>query len=119
MACAKRLAVSGETAKFLAGGEFPIPVASTDKQITIAFKSFGVSTSFKPVVLDAGGGWGDPLERDPQAVARDVREELISVESARRDYGVVLGAGGAPDRESTARLRAAAKAGKAAEGKGL
>lgn len=47
-------ALSGETAKFLAGGEFPIPVASTDKQITIAFKSFGVSTSFKPVVLDAG-----------------------------------------------------------------
>lgn len=47
-------ALSGETAKFLAGGEFPIPVSSTDKQITITFKSFGVSTSFKPVVLDAG-----------------------------------------------------------------
>lgn len=47
-------ALSGETAKFLAGGEFPIPIASTDKQITITFKQFGVSTSFKPVVLDAG-----------------------------------------------------------------
>ncbi len=47
-------ALSGETAKFLAGGEFPIPVASTDKQITITFKQFGVSTAFKPVVLDAG-----------------------------------------------------------------
>ena len=66
-----------------------------------------------------GGGWGDPLERDPLAVAGDVREELISVESARRDYGVVLGAGGAPDQESTARLRAASKAGKAVVGKGL
>jgi pilus assembly protein CpaC len=47
-------ALSGETAKFLAGGEFPIPIASTDKQITITFKQFGVSTSFKPVVLDQG-----------------------------------------------------------------
>ncbi len=47
-------ALSGETAKFLAGGEFPIPVASTDKQVTITFKQFGVSTSFKPVVLDQG-----------------------------------------------------------------
>ncbi|MDX2156827.1 MAG: type II and III secretion system protein family protein [Hyphomicrobiaceae bacterium] len=47
-------ALSGETAKFLAGGEFPIPIASTDKQVTITFKQFGVSTSFKPVVLDQG-----------------------------------------------------------------
>lgn len=47
-------AISGETAKFLAGGEFPIPIASTDKQITITFKQFGVGTSFKPVVLDSG-----------------------------------------------------------------
>ncbi len=47
-------AISGETAKFLAGGEFPIPVAAADKQISITFKRFGVATSFKPVVLDAG-----------------------------------------------------------------
>ena len=47
-------ALSGETAKFLAGGEFPIPIASADRQITITFKTFGVSTSFKPVVLDGG-----------------------------------------------------------------
>jgi N-methylhydantoinase B len=36
------------------------------------------------------GGWGDPLERDPARVLRDVRNELVSVESARDDYGVVL-----------------------------
>ncbi len=47
-------AISGETAKFLAGGEFPIPVAAADKQISITFKRFGVATSFKPVVLGAG-----------------------------------------------------------------
>jgi pilus assembly protein CpaC len=47
-------AISGETAKFLAGGEFPIPVASQDRQITIAWKTFGVNVSFKPVVMTEG-----------------------------------------------------------------
>jgi N-methylhydantoinase B len=37
-----------------------------------------------------GGGWGDPLERDPQSVLSDVLDEYVSVESARRDYGVEL-----------------------------
>jgi N-methylhydantoinase B len=37
-----------------------------------------------------GGGWGDPLERDPQAVLDDVIDEYVSVEGASRDYGVVL-----------------------------
>jgi N-methylhydantoinase B len=37
-----------------------------------------------------GGGWGDPLERDPHAVLDDVIDEYVSVEGARRDYGVVL-----------------------------
>jgi N-methylhydantoinase B len=37
-----------------------------------------------------GGGWGDPLDRDPQAVLDDVLDEYVSVEAATRDYGVVL-----------------------------
>ncbi len=37
-----------------------------------------------------GGGWGNPFERDPQKVLDDVLDEYVSVESARRDYGVVL-----------------------------
>jgi len=37
-----------------------------------------------------GGGWGDPLERDPQKVLDDVLDEYVSVDGARRDYGVVL-----------------------------
>jgi N-methylhydantoinase B len=37
-----------------------------------------------------GGGWGDPLARDPQRVLRDVRDEYVSAEIARRDYGVVV-----------------------------
>jgi N-methylhydantoinase B len=37
-----------------------------------------------------GGGWGDPLDRDQQAVLDDVWDEYVSVEGALRDYGVVL-----------------------------
>jgi N-methylhydantoinase B len=37
-----------------------------------------------------GGGWGDALARDPQAVLDDVLDEYVSMEGARRDYGVVL-----------------------------
>jgi len=37
-----------------------------------------------------GGGWGDPLERDPQKVLEDVLDEYVSIEGGRRDYGVVL-----------------------------
>jgi N-methylhydantoinase B len=36
------------------------------------------------------GGWGDPLEREPWRVLRDVRLELVSLAAARRDYGVVI-----------------------------
>lgn len=37
-----------------------------------------------------GGGWGDPLQRAPQAVLDDVLDEYVSIEAAARDYGVVL-----------------------------
>jgi len=41
-------------------------------------------------VLAGAGGWGDPLERDPAAVLRDVRNELLSPAKALADYGVVI-----------------------------
>jgi N-methylhydantoinase B len=62
-------------------------------------------TDFKPMVgahipvplkteaivrTGGGGGWGDPLERDPEAVRSDVREELVSRDAAFAHYGVVL-----------------------------
>ena len=37
-----------------------------------------------------GGGWGDPRKRDPEAVLRDVDDGVVSMDSARRDYGVLL-----------------------------
>lgn len=44
-------AVSGETANFLAGGEFPITTTSTQGQVNVQFKQFGVSLAFTPYVL--------------------------------------------------------------------
>lgn len=45
------VAMSGEEAEFLAGGEFPIPIQAQDQQISIQFKEFGVSVKFLPKVL--------------------------------------------------------------------
>ena len=47
-------AISGETAKFHAGGEFPIPVSSEDNKISVEWKKFGVLLNFTPVVLSEG-----------------------------------------------------------------
>jgi len=48
------VAMSGETASFLAGGEFPVPVPGELGQIGIQFRQFGVGLSFTPTVLDDG-----------------------------------------------------------------
>ena len=52
-----------------------------------------------------GGGWGDPARRAPERVARDVRQGLVSVEAARRDYAVVVDAHGHIDAAATTALR--------------
>jgi len=58
-----------------------------------------------------GGGWGDPLDRDPEAVRDDVLDEFVSIGVAERDYGVVFTGSVdeydlAVDAEATRRLRA-------------
>jgi N-methylhydantoinase B len=55
-----------------------------------------------------GGGFGDPLAREPERVARDMRLGYIGRETARRDYGVVLRGDGSLDAEATAKARAGA-----------
>jgi pilus assembly protein CpaC len=53
------VATNGQTASFLAGGEFPVPIAGSSSStngvptITVEFKSFGVSLAFTPTILDA------------------------------------------------------------------
>ena len=70
----------------------------------------------RPVPIDSeviirtggGGGWGDPFEREPEAVLGDVREGLVSVEKARADYGVAVDAQATRvDEAATRALRAA------------
>jgi N-methylhydantoinase B len=51
-----------------------------------------------------GGGWGDPLERDPQLVLADVLNEFFTPEEVERDYGVVID-GRAVDLDATEELR--------------
>jgi len=52
-----------------------------------------------------GGGWGDPLEREPAAVAYDVLEEKVGPQAARELYGVVLAPDGAVDLLATEEAR--------------
>jgi N-methylhydantoinase B len=83
-----------------------------------------VETAVSSVLLDTGdrldykfgggGGWGDPLLRDPQAVLDDVWDEYVSVEAAKRDYGVIITGSLedmtlALDEEATAKERASRK----------
>jgi pilus assembly protein CpaC len=48
------VALSGQTASFLAGGEFPIPVSQVNGAISVEFKQFGVKLDFTPTVLGEG-----------------------------------------------------------------
>jgi N-methylhydantoinase B len=41
-------------------------------------------------VTNGGGGWGDPLDRDPERVRRDVRDGYVTIAGAERDFGVVV-----------------------------
>src|SRR5260221_14220092 len=59
------------------------------------------------VIWSAAGGFGDPLERDPEKVRDDVIEQRsVSAEAAREIYGVVITSAGHVDAPATANLRA-------------
>lgn len=60
-----------------------------------------------------GGGWGDPMDRDPNLVRADVRNEIVSQKSALEDYGVVLeGEDFTINRKKTEQYRQKHKGGK-------
>jgi N-methylhydantoinase B len=61
--------------------EIPIP-----SKITTQIKQGDRFVTITP----GGGGWGDPLERDPEKVRHDVQEGLISIEGAADKYGVII-----------------------------
>ncbi len=65
-------------------------------------------------VMTGGGGYGNPLEREPERVLADVRDGKVSLDSARRDYGVAIDALSLQvNLEETRALRAAAGAARA------
>ncbi|MGQ0676271.1 MAG: hydantoinase B/oxoprolinase family protein, partial [Rhodospirillales bacterium] len=68
------------------------------------------------VVLEiaGGGGYGDPLAREPEKVAADLRAGYVSPGAARRIYGVAL-RGGKPDLRASEKLRAALRLKRAAK----
>jgi N-methylhydantoinase B len=103
----------------IAGGHNGAPdrvvlAAGTDHEVEVAPTVAGYLLDTRErLVYDfgGGGGWGDPFERDPEAVLDDVWDEYVSVEAAARDYGVVItGSLDAMDltidRDATANLRA-------------
>ncbi len=56
---------------------------------------YQVPAETRAVISSAGGGgWGDPLERDPQRVLDDVRDGFVSIDAARSEYGVVVAVNG-------------------------
>ncbi|MGP3698781.1 type II and III secretion system protein family protein [Rhodobacter sp. NSM] len=69
-------ALSGQEAKFLAGGEYPIPVASGDEKIAIEYKPFGVELNFTPVVVD-----GNQINLMINAAVSSI-DNTVSLESA-------------------------------------
>jgi N-methylhydantoinase B len=94
----------------------PDPAAATDEESLQTGKLSGIV--LQPgdgirIVCGGGGGWGDPLERDVDAVRSDVWNELYSPELARDLYGVVIGDEGI-DAQATAALRRELAAARAA-----
>ncbi|MHB8669674.1 MAG: hydantoinase B/oxoprolinase family protein [Acidimicrobiales bacterium] len=62
-------------------------------EIVVAHSCHGVVLEAEESLVyefGGGGGWGDPLDRDPNAVLEDVWDELVSIRGARQDYGVVV-----------------------------
>ena len=79
--------------------KLPLP-----SKLTRMFKKGEVFRHVHP----GGGGWGDPLERDPTLVLRDVRNEFLSAAKAEADYGVVIDTRGwTIDGAATERAQAA------------
>ncbi len=79
-------------------------------ELILEHQTRGVSVLHEGDILAAstngGGGYGDVLERDPEAVVADVRNAVISAETARRVYGVVFDfESGLLDEEGTKRAR--------------
>jgi N-methylhydantoinase B len=95
-----------------AGGRYSISIESEDGTVRTApglVDDVDVPAgSLIRIVTTGGGGWGDPLLREPEDVRLDVWRGVVSAECAERDYGVVFRPGDPPeiDQEATTQRRA-------------
>lgn len=89
--------LSGEEASFLAGGEFPIPVAQSDDTLTVEYKRYGVSLTFTPVLLSGGRislhVAPEVSELAPQAGVELDGLSIPGITTRRADTRVELGSG--------------------------
>jgi N-methylhydantoinase B len=73
------------------GGGRQLQIAGANEWQDINANWVPVPAQSRALIQSAGGGgWGDPLERDPEMVFRDVCDGLVSVAAALDDYGVVI-----------------------------
>ncbi|MCR9175248.1 MAG: hydantoinase B/oxoprolinase family protein [Alphaproteobacteria bacterium] len=88
---------------------FTFETATGDAHPPMASKMVGISLDRGRAVrleTPGGGGYGDPHDRDPDSVARDVRLGFVSAEQARDAYAVICAADGSLDSAATETLRA-------------
>jgi N-methylhydantoinase B len=89
-------------------GDFLLRLPGESQFKSVAGSHYPVPSHAEVIVrTGGGGGWGDPLTRDPDLVRIDVVEEMITRQAARDDYGVELRDDFSVDRDATERRRAA------------
>jgi N-methylhydantoinase B len=115
------IVLRGSNARELfAAGEVPVSAGELSQREVdvLAAKDHTTLTDgdFLVALIPGGGGYGDPLRRDPHAVARDVAAGLVSAEIAAGVYGVVLAAAEA-DLAASASRRDAIRAQRLSEGR--
>ncbi|HXR35953.1 MAG TPA: hydantoinase B/oxoprolinase family protein [Candidatus Binataceae bacterium] len=88
------------------GGWILNPGRSDEEELPLKKTNIHVHEGDTLVMLvSGGGGFGDPLTRDPESVATDVRSGIVTTPAAARDYGVIIDRAGAVDAAGTQRLR--------------
>ena len=110
--CTNQFAIlrDSDVLKRFASGEMPTDLEDIEGTLEIypGYKATSMRRSdVYRTVSQGGGGYGDPLDRDPHRVADDVTNSLVSREWAQRAYGVALDGAGAVDRAATEKARAA------------
>lgn len=103
--------VRNTTKGFAGGHDAPsnkviVNYGTKDAQI-VEETAFGVKMPAEGIIQfyrAGGGGWGNPLERDPELVLEDVKNEFVSSEAAEKEYGVVI-QDGEIDQRKTKKIR--------------